>query len=909
MFRRFLCALVGLFIWWQGASVASASGSVLWRAEFGSEGRPAIASDGTIYFAADSSMYCLNAGGSERWSLPLDGRVEFSASPTIGANGSVYVGTGAGILYALSSAGEIDWTFDAGGAIESSPSLGLDGVIYTVINDPVKLYAINPNGSQKWGLPVDDSSHGCAQTSTPAIGPDGTIYFGSCKTGKLYAVSPYGTIKWSFPTGGGILASPSVDADGTVYILSGDAYVYAIHPNGTKKWSFLTGSTGDGEFCSSVAIGTDGILYVNAKDTLFALHPNGLEKWHYRYREYADATPAIGSDGMIYAGIEDTLFAFSSDGILQWSLPFGDWINSDIVLDNYGVLYLSAGWQFTAINTNLSGLGNSPWPMAGHDLLNTSNSETVYIIPSCDSQHAHLCLDEAACTGAGLHWCAGQCQQDPCPVVPPTPHIQANGSDGPITISTEGDMSLSVALDCGGMSGLDADWWLGVDTPAGWYCYDIYQGAWVPGFSFLVYQGPLFDLPPSELPAFSNMPAGTCTFYFGIDTTMNGQLDGNIYYDTLVVQNDTSMGDDLAPLFGGPSDDSDGSCNFLEFTPVGTTLSCDLIDKSLEFGASEQITLLTTACGRPVTVSSVVNPVEELGWLSAIPGGGSKVILELNAGASSVLAGASYTVAVKVVAGGITDDLYVQLHVEDHGTYTNSLGMTFNLIPAGTFMMGSPEDELGRASGEIQHQVTITHSFYMQTTEVTQGQWAAVMGSNPSYYSQCGDNCPVEYVSWYDVQDFIAALNSRGEGTYRLPTEAEWEYAARAGSTTAFANGDITVTHYGFFRCGHDPNLDAIGWYCGNSGPGGKRPVAQKLPNAWGLYDMHGNVWEWVQDWYGSYPTTGITDPTGPETGSTGVIRGGYWGNPAWTCRSACRGNNMPNARINLIGFRLLRQP
>ena len=127
-------------------------------------------------------------------------------------------------------------------------------------------------------------------------------------------------------------------------------------------------------------------------------------------------------------------------------------------------------------------------------------------------------------------------------------------------------------------------------------------------------------------------------------------------------------------------------------------------------------------------------------------------------------------------------------------TFISSLGMTFNLIPAGRFIMGSPSDEPGHWDEEYRHQVTLTQSYYMQTTEVTQGQWKAVMGSNPSRFSDCGDDCPVERVSWNDVQDFISELNKRGEGSYRLPTEAEWEYAARAGTTTAFANGDITKT-------------------------------------------------------------------------------------------------------------------
>jgi formylglycine-generating enzyme required for sulfatase activity len=222
--------------------------------------------------------------------------------------------------------------------------------------------------------------------------------------------------------------------------------------------------------------------------------------------------------------------------------------------------------------------------------------------------------------------------------------------------------------------------------------------------------------------------------------------------------------------------------------------------------------------------------------------------------------------------------------------YTNSIGITFNHIKPGTFIMGSPVgepgryDEPGTGNDETQHQVTLTQGYYMQTTEVTQGQWKAVMGGNPSYFSNCGDDCPVEDVSWDDIQKFIKALNRREASTgYALPTEAQWEYAARAGSTTAFANGQITHTGNGY-----DPVLDSMGWYVYNSGDR-THPVAQKAPNAWGLYDMHGNVWEWVADWYGKYPSSSVTNPTGPTSGTSRVLRGGSWGNYALSSRSANR--------------------
>ncbi len=233
--------------------------------------------------------------------------------------------------------------------------------------------------------------------------------------------------------------------------------------------------------------------------------------------------------------------------------------------------------------------------------------------------------------------------------------------------------------------------------------------------------------------------------------------------------------------------------------------------------------------------------------------------------------------------------------------FANSLGMSFVPVQPGTFTMGSPSSEGGRWDDETQHTVTLTKGFCMQTTEVTQGQWRAVMGSNPSYFTGCGDNCPVESVSWYDVQDFISRLNEKGEGTYRLPSEAEWEYAARAGSTTAFANGGISVTDW---SCNNDPNLSAMGWYCGNSG-NTTHSVAQKKANSWGLYDMHGNVWEWCQDWYGDYPVGAVTDPSGPGTGSYRVVRGGGWDCYAYFCRSALRGRSTPAYRSGNLGFRL----
>lgn len=227
--------------------------------------------------------------------------------------------------------------------------------------------------------------------------------------------------------------------------------------------------------------------------------------------------------------------------------------------------------------------------------------------------------------------------------------------------------------------------------------------------------------------------------------------------------------------------------------------------------------------------------------------------------------------------------------------FTNSLGMTFVLIPAGTFMMGSPEGESGRSDDEQQHQVTISRPFYLQTTPVTQGQWQRVMDKNPSYFKDCGEDCPVEQVSWIDVQGFLRKLNQmENTDTYRLPTEAEWEYACRAESTGRWCFGD------------NEADLGKYAWYDVNS-QGKTHPVSQLKPNAWGLYDMHGNVWEWCQDWYGEYPRVPVTDPHGPDNGKYRVLRGGSWFNLAWGTRSAGRCGFNPDDRYSSIGFRVAR--
>lgn len=219
------------------------------------------------------------------------------------------------------------------------------------------------------------------------------------------------------------------------------------------------------------------------------------------------------------------------------------------------------------------------------------------------------------------------------------------------------------------------------------------------------------------------------------------------------------------------------------------------------------------------------------------------------------------------------------------------------VIPSGSFVMGSPDNEAARGNDEgPQRTVSINYALAVGKFEVTQGQWRAVMGNNPSYFKDCGDQCPVESVSWNDAQEYIKRLNSKSGQSYRLLTEAEWEYAARAG----------TSTHYHF---GNDESgLANYAWY-GEYSSGRTHPAGQKQANAWGLYDMHGNVWEWVQDCYANSYANAPTD--GKAQTQSGcdrrVRRGGSWNSGAHFLRSAFRDDYASDIRGVNIGFRIAR--
>ena len=290
--------------------------------------------------------------------------------------------------------------------------------------------------------------------------------------------------------------------------------------------------------------------------------------------------------------------------------------------------------------------------------------------------------------------------------------------------------------------------------------------------------------------------------------------------------------------------------------------------------------------------------------MTAISGAAPYLVIDLSGGANA----ASYPVRFAAAGPDLASDT------------CRTTELWLKLVLPGTFTMGSPTDELGRSTSETQHTVTLTKPFYMGVFQMTQKQYTLVMGSNPSSYR--GDTRPVEQVSYNDIRgtllganwpahaqvdatSFLGKIRARTALNFDLPTEAQWEYACRAGTTTALNNGrDLS-------NPGQDAAMDEVGRYYYNQsdGKGGytscHTKVGSYVPNAWGLYDMHGNVYEWCLDWYGSYVTGAVTDPVGCASGSDRVPRGGYYSNNAQNCRSADRYNYYPSYWGNSFGFRL----
>ena len=267
-----------------------------------------------------------------RWSFTTGERIH--SSPAIDTEGTIYVGSDDGYLYAINPNGNLKWRYQTGGMVSSSPALGSDGTIYVGSHDDY-VYAINTNGNLKWRYET-----GGWILSSPAIAPDGTIYVGS-QDNNLYALNPNGSLKWHYATGGVAGSSPAIGTDGTIYIGSDDGYLYAINPNGYLRWRYLTAYR-----ACSPSIGADGSIYVGSSlnhSSLYVVDQNGHLKWSYDTGNMLSSTPALAADGTIYVSSwNSNIYSFSPNGILKWYYTTGSTVSSSPIIGADGTIYVGS---------------------------------------------------------------------------------------------------------------------------------------------------------------------------------------------------------------------------------------------------------------------------------------------------------------------------------------------------------------------------------------------------------------------------------------------------------------------------------------------------------------------------------------------------------------------------------------
>jgi outer membrane protein assembly factor BamB len=374
---------------------------------------PSIGSDGTIYVGSnDNNLYAIYPNGTLKWNLKTG--LYIYSSPTIGSDGTIFVGSDDKKLYAINPDGSIKWNFTTGNIVQSSATIGSEGIIYIGSGD-FKFYAINPDGTEKWNFSTEFGIG-----SSAAIDMNGTIYIGSWDS-NLYAINPDGTKKWKFTTGDSISSSPAIGQDGTIYVGSNDNKLYAIDPNGTQKWNFTTRKW----VASSPAIGSDGTIYFGSLDhKLYAIDPDGTEKWNFTAVWEIDTSPAIGFDGTIYIGSRDScLYAINPNGTQKWVFTTGDMIYSSPAVGPDGTIYVgSHDFKLYAI-----GEGGTP-PITHAGLDQTVNEGDIVHFNSSASHDPDGTIETYEWdfdSSNGLWWETGETSDS----INPTP-VHVYGDDG-----------------------------------------------------------------------------------------------------------------------------------------------------------------------------------------------------------------------------------------------------------------------------------------------------------------------------------------------------------------------------------------------------------------------------------------------------------------------------------------------
>ncbi len=336
--------------------------ALLWCFETGRDIRtaPAVAADGTVYVGSDDGcLYAVNPDGSLKWQYRA-GTVR--SSPVVADDGTVCFGSASKHVYALQPDGTVEWTYKTRGEVRSSPAIAADGNIYCGSRDNY-LHALASDGTEKWCYDT-----GSNVESSPAIGSDGTVYFGS-NNNHIYALNPDGTLRWRFATGDDVLASMGIGPDATIYVGSEDNYLYAFNPDGSLKWRYGT----DADVESSPAIGSDGTVYFGSNDNyIYALNPDGTLRWRVATKGNVTSSPALAADGTVYCGSWDNyLYALNPDGTLKWRCRAGRDIRSSPAIGPDGTVYFGSDDDYLYAIEGGSPLATAPWPKFHHDSRNT----------------------------------------------------------------------------------------------------------------------------------------------------------------------------------------------------------------------------------------------------------------------------------------------------------------------------------------------------------------------------------------------------------------------------------------------------------------------------------------------------------------------------------------------------------
>ena len=816
------------------------------------ESSPAIGADGTIYVGSqDGNLYAISPRGAKKWTFETGSPI--GSSPAIGADGTIYVGSGDRYLYAISADGKKRWAYQTGEAVYSSPAIGRDGTVYVV--SAGKLYAISADGTENWAFQSREAAY-----SSPVIAEDGTIYL--VAAGKLYAISAEGKTKWAYGTG--LDSTPAIGRDGTIYVGSGDRNLYAISADGRKRWACETGAA----VYFSAAIGADGTIYAGADDgKLYAISAEGTVKWTFDTGDSQLTTPAVGADGTIFVGSHygKSFHAVAADGRDRWSFDIS--VDSSPAIGADGTIFVGAGdGTLYALRSDCGGLARSPWPMYRRDPSHSAAAGGLVVSPAVEPSRPSMPLLTFVLVNGGtfqMGSTSGESDEKPVHAVTVSSFLMAT--------------------------------------------YGLTQAAYAS----------VMGTNPSQFVGDATRPVEQVS-----------------WFDAVAFCNELS---DLEGL---------QRC----YTISGTKVGCDLTKDGyrLPTEAEWEFAARGGTSSRGYTYAGS-NTVDDVAWYSGNSGNtthpvGTKAPNELGlydlsgnvwewcwdwyrqyqSGAQSDLAGPS-SGTERAARGGswfyrAAYERPVQRGNIPPGDRYNGIGfrpvrlaaaaVALVLVEGGTFRMGDTAGG-GKYDENPVHSVTVS-SFLLGKYEVTQKEWVAVMSSNPSAFR--GDTLPAERVSWFDAVEFCNRLSATenlepcytingtsvscdfSKSGYRLPTEAEWEYAAKGGRSSS-----------GYTYAGGN-EADAVGWHYAISG-NSTHQVGGKRANELGLSDMSGNVLEWCWDWYdGRYAAGSQVDPSGPSSGKYRVLRGGSWHEEHAGMRSARRNWDRPDDRGVLpYGLRLAR--